>query len=194
MVIFLRLANEVHEKDPLLGDTAILEWFRQVSTPGLDRAVVAVTSLASTPAVVLGLGLAATALVWTRRRRDALFLVFCAGGTALINLGVKIIFQRDRPSLWEHIVTENSYSFPSGHAMISSAIAFSFIIIFWHTRYRWLAVGAGAAYALLIGISRLYLGVHFPSDVLAGWCVSLLWVLSMRYAFTRFGRKSSPKT
>lgn len=194
VLIFLRLANEVHEKEPLLGDTAILQWFRQFSTPGLDAVVVAITQFGSAPAVAVGLTLSLAALVWAGHRRDALFLLFCAGGTALINLFIKVIFERDRPSLWQHIVTENSYSFPSGHAMISSALALSFILIFWHTRYRWIVVGFGAAYCLLVSTSRLYLGVHFPSDVLAGWCVSLLWVLTVHHVFKRFGRKNLPNS
>ncbi|MDF2461379.1 MAG: acid phosphatase, partial [Candidatus Saccharibacteria bacterium] len=103
-------------------------------------------------------------------------VVLSVAGAALLNLLLKASFQRDRPDLWESIVTETSYSFPSGHAMASSALAFSVMLVLWETKWRWLAVAVGTIYFVLVGVSRMYLGVHFPSDVVAGWCVSLAWV------------------
>ena len=99
------------------------------------------------------------------------------GGAALLNMVLKLIFERPRPDLWEQLIIETSFSFPSGHAMASSALAFSVIAIAWNTRFRWYAVGVGVLFMLVIGFSRLYLGVHYPTDVLAGWFVSGAWVL-----------------
>jgi undecaprenyl-diphosphatase len=61
--------------------------------------------------------------------------------------------------------------------MASSVLAFTIIALLWKTRWRWPAVTLSTIYFLYIGLSRVYLGVHFPSDVLAGWCISLTWVL-----------------
>ena len=189
MMLFLWLADKIHDQEPLFGDVAILQAIHSIANPLLDSIAVAVTHLGSAPTVVAGVLLASGLLAYKHRKRQALFLLFCAGGTAAINVIFKLIFQRERPSLWTHIVTENSYSFPSGHAMISSALALSVIILCWHTRFRWIALVASCLYFLLVSGSRLYLGVHFPSDVIGGWCVSVFWVLTVHHIFARFGRK-----
>jgi undecaprenyl-diphosphatase len=74
------------------------------------------------------------------------------------------------------VITETGYSFPSGHAMLSSALILSVVFIIWKTRFRWVGVIIGAILIGLIGLSRVYLGVHFPTDIVAGWSVSFVWV------------------
>jgi membrane-associated phospholipid phosphatase len=63
--------------------------------------------------------------------------------------------------------------------MGSLAVVATLVIVLWATRWRWLALGVGGAFVLLVGLSRLYLGSHYPSDILAGWCASLAWVLGV---------------
>jgi undecaprenyl-diphosphatase len=70
--------------------------------------------------------------------------------------------------------------------MISMSLALAVVILAWKTRYRWIAVIAASLYVLLVGISRLYLGVHYPSDVLGGWCISVLWILTLYHVLARF--------
>jgi membrane-associated phospholipid phosphatase len=188
-LIFLGLAERIRGNTPFYGDVGILQAIHMTATPWLDRTAIAITTLGSAPVVIVGVLIAVGTLAYYRRLRPALFLLFSAAGTAAVNVLFKLIFHRQRPSLWQHLVNEGSYSFPSGHAMISSALALSVILLLWNTRYRWQAVAAGSAYAVLIGLSRLYLGVHYPSDVLAGWCVSLLWVVTLHQAFAYFGRR-----
>jgi undecaprenyl-diphosphatase len=188
-LVFLYLANHIKANGPLPGDIAVLNALRQLSSPTLDTAMIAITTLGSAVVVIAGVAIATGILAYLHRRRQAVFLLFSAAGTGAINIGFKYLFQRDRPSLWQQIVTENGFSFPSGHAMISSALALSVILICWNTRYRVWAIVGGSVYFLLVGLSRLYLGVHFPSDVLGGWCVSLLWILTLHYAFDHFGKR-----
>lgn len=173
---FVELADEVRDKSTLQADEAILKWVNSYASPHLDVLTVGVTQLGGFIGVsVLSVGLAL--LLWRNRKRlMALFLLLCVGGASFINLLLKAFFQRDRPQLWERLVTENSYSFPSGHAMASSAFALSMIVIFWPTRYRWLVLALASLFMLVIGLTRLYLGVHYPTDVLAGWVVSGAWV------------------
>ena len=188
-IIFLALADEVREKEPLPGDVSILTGINSFASPLLDNIFLAITALGSAFTVIVAVTAAAAAMYYLGKRRGALFLLFAAGGTALINSLFKLFFARERPELWEQLVTEPGYSFPSGHAMISSALALSVILLTWHTKYRWYAVVFGILYTLSVSISRVYLGVHFPSDIVAGWCVSVLWVLTLHHVFARFANR-----
>jgi len=196
MVLFLIIANEVRGNMPLPGDVIVLQFIRGFANPGVDTAIIFITNLGGAPVVTLGLTIACALLYLSGRRRDFSFLVFSAAGTVIINIILKLFFQRSRPDLWDRIIIENGFSFPSGHAMISSAIALSIIVICWHGRYRLATIVVGIIYFLSVGISRLYLGVHYPSDVVAGWCVSFLWVATVYFIFRKFGRikKSAPHT
>ena len=78
-------------------------------------------------------------------------------------------------------MTENGYSFHSGHAMASMALSASVIFLLWKTKYRLLAIIIGALYILTIGLTRMYLGEHYPSDILAGWLISLAWVVLVAF-------------
>lgn len=187
--IFISIANEVREKEPLPGDVGILTAIHTFTTPPLTRAMELITALGSAPFVISGVLVAVGALWYLGYRRNAVFLLFAACGTALINSVLKLFFVRDRPDLWQHLVIEHSYSFPSGHAMISSALALTVILLAWRTRYRITAVAAGVLYVLLVGVSRLYLGVHYPSDIVGGWCISILWVLTLHHIVSRYRKR-----
>src|SRR3546814_8426441 len=91
------------------------------------------------------------------------------GGSGLLTVVAKQAFARDRPSLWESIAPEHNFSFPSGHAMGSMTLAAVLVLLAWPTRWRWPVVAAMAVFVPMVGLSRVYLGVHFPSDILAGW-------------------------
>ena len=97
----------------------------------------------------------------------------------LISTVSKLIFGRARPELWESIVSESTYSFPSGHAMASMATVAALLVLYRRrSALPWIAM-AGVIYVIAIGFSRLYLGVHYPSDVLAGWAASIAWVVGI---------------
>ena len=182
--VFVELADEVREGETLPFDQKVLRAINIHASPTLDVLAVTVTQLGGLIGTsVLTLGIAV--LLWGRRmRRMATLLITGVAGAAALNLLLKAVFQRDRPHLWERLVTENSHSFPSGHAMASSALAFSLIVIYWPTRWRWPVVFAAGIYVVVIGLTRLYLGVHYPTDILAGWAVSAAWIATMVYALT----------
>jgi membrane-associated phospholipid phosphatase len=115
-------------------------------------------------------------LLWKKLPREAFFFSVCTLGAGLVNLLAKLFFGRARPDLWASIAPESDYSFPSGHAMASMAVAAALVLMLWPTRFRWLTVALGLIYVLAIGLTRLYLGVHYPTDILGGWCASLAWV------------------
>jgi undecaprenyl-diphosphatase len=105
------------------------------------------------------------------------------GGAALINFLAKQAFGRVRPELWISRVQETTYSFPSGHAMSTMAVAAALTFLLWKTRWKWLMLAGGAAFVLMVGLSRVYWGVHYPSDILAGWAASIAWVAGVKMIF-----------
>lgn len=187
VVTFIKIALETRDHAPLSEslDVRILQAIHTISTPSLDRLLVHATNFGGVAAIIFATLIAAVILFIIHKRRAMAILLSGVGGAAIINALLKMSFQRTRPSLWVPIITEKSYSFPSGHAMLSSALALSVILILWETRWRWIAVTAGTIYIVIIGFSRLYLGVHYPSDVAAGWLVSFVWLLTVKTILTK---------
>jgi undecaprenyl-diphosphatase len=115
---------------------------------------------------------AGAALTATARRREAAFLIISMAAELLLNLTLKLAFARARPPAGEALVYAGGYAFPSGHAMASATFALALTVIAWPTAWRWPALVLAAAFALLMGLSRVYLGVHWLTDVLAGWAMA----------------------
>lgn len=179
--LFLGIADEIREGDSLFFDTSLLYAIHTLSNPILDTFFLAATDAGGVVGVSVISAVSIGLFYRYGHRRQAALYAFAVGGAAIINLLLKTVFQRMRPDLWAQLVTEKSFSFPSGHAMASSAVAFSMMVIFWPTRWRWYAVTIAGFYMLAVSLSRLYLGVHYPSDVLGGWLVSAAWILVVKY-------------
>lgn len=173
--LFLLLAEDVAEKEVVAWDTRILRFAADHRTPFLNQLMQLVTDLGAT-LTLTGAALSLTALLlWKRLHREALFVVLATGGAALLNVLLKQLFQRPRPDVVTPVVTAHGFAFPSGHTMSSMALACAVVFLCWHVRwrYRWPVSLGALAFAVAVGASRVYLGVHYPSDVLAGWLVSL---------------------
>ncbi len=141
----------------------------------LDRWMLALTWLGSLAVVLPLTALVALLLVRQRRRREAGFLVLAVLGAAGLGHLVKLVVMRPRPDLfpvWTSMPAD--WSYPSAHAMQITALAVALVFVIARRRALW-AVPLGSA-VLLVGVSRLYLQVHFPSDVLAGTLAAALWV------------------
>ena len=184
--VFIKVAQEVWEDKGFGGDRAILELLHRYGSAGQDAVALWLARAGGTlwtrvveAAVLLGFLLA-------RQRRAALFFILSVGGAGALNLFAKLLLGRARPAFWVSIAPETTYSFPSGHAMGAAALALTLGVRPWPTRARLVALALGTAWALLMGWSRMYLGVHFPSDVLAGWVGSMGWVGGMHLLFDRY--------
>jgi len=185
IILFLKLAKEVAEKEHMLFDAAFLHWIHSHHNSSLDTIFLFFTTIGNPSFVIPIVFLIAGYLLYKKYYAQMLLLLFGVGGASAINLILKILFQRDRPALWHTLITETDYSFPSGHAMASSALILCLIIMVWNTKWRLPVLISGVIVIGMIGVSRLYLGVHYPSDVLAGWSISAAWVMAVTWALKR---------
>jgi undecaprenyl-diphosphatase len=185
---FEELMEVARASTPHAFDTEILLAFRQVGQPDvpigplwLQGAMRDITSLGSSVVLAL-ITVAAIAYLLLIRRPGTALLIFVAvaGGQVLSSL-LKLEVDRPRPELVSHLVNETSLSFPSGHAMLSAVTYLtlgSLAARFVHGRATKIYVLSLAVLTtVLVGISRIYLGVHWPSDVLAGWCAGFAWAM-----------------
>ena len=138
--------------------------------------------------------LLAAVLVWRRSRVTSFFLVLGFWGAVGVNLIAKEFFERVRPDLFEQLTPITNSSFPSGHAMGSWAFWLTGLFVFLRLapKASWLFGILGFIFAVAVGTSRLYLQVHYPSDVLAGWALSTAWVLGVAIWYTNGFRHLRP--
>ena len=181
VALFISLGHEVLEQEAFGFDQAILTAWSGLASPGLTRAMLFVSDTAAP--IVLVPVLLVLALLWLRRHpADWIALTVSVAGAALLNQLVKQLFERARPTLFAHLQEVGGYSFPSGHSQ--AAMAFYPVLAYLLARRvapKWripIYVAAGA-WVLLVGISRNYLEVHYPSDVLAAFAVTLPWSLAV---------------
>lgn len=195
-IAFAALAEDVKEGATLPFDTAILESINRLASPGLDAVMVAYTNFGGVVFVSAVTLLLVGLLLYRKHTYGALLVFAGVSGSALIDFVLKAIFERSRPDLWTHLISETSFSFPSGHAVASSALAACVVVLLWRTKWRIAGCIGAVVYVLSIGFSRLYLGVHYPTDILGGWLLSLIWVsvvATLIYLRLRHKGKQAPK-
>lgn len=174
---FAWLANQMLGQATLQLDDATLSYLRQYSSPTLDVVARLLSLMGSEVVSAVGVVLLAV-FAWQRRWGAAVLLVVVTGGAQLLNDVLKELFHRTRPAPVGGFIAAQEFSFPSGHAMVSAAFYFFLAYLVWRLVHGWqrgLLVGGLILLVLLIGLARLYLGVHYLSDVLAGYIVGFLW-------------------
>lgn len=181
VLVLALLALQVAMHGPVLHfDEATSAYFAAHREPGLTAAMRVVSSLHQTWKVLLATGVIAAVLAWRRQWPSVRALIVVPAGM-LLNVALKDTFQRPRPHWDAPLVQLATYSFPSGHALASTVFyGMLCAIVFAHTRARhWRALSllVAAAMILLVCFSRVYLGAHYPSDVLAGSAEGLACVL-----------------
>jgi membrane-associated phospholipid phosphatase len=177
--LFGYLATEVVEGETHV-DREVARWLHEHASPGWTDLFTAITWLGNLVTLVVVLAVAAFVLARRRRFAELQFLVLAAVGTKLLTDVFKWSFHRDRPFFPDPLASESTYSFPSGHASMSLAVygGLAFVVARRLER-RWQQVavlGSAAILVGLIGFSRLYLGVHYLSDVIAGYALALAWM------------------
>jgi undecaprenyl-diphosphatase len=181
LFLFGWIAGEMREGDTIKFDLAVRNWVHQFASPGMTRAMTAV-SLLGYDLLIVALVMALAVFAYLQWRRAAAWLAITMAGALALDLALKYAFQRPRPQPFFG-AAPHSFSFPSGHALCS----FCFYgvlagLIAARTRSKVLRVAVGvmaAALIVAIGLSRIYLGMHYPSDVIAGYLAAAVWVATL---------------
>jgi undecaprenyl-diphosphatase len=186
LVAFVGIAKVVLEGFLQPWDDQALRWMAMHRTAGLTTVAEQATALGSGVVLVVVVVVGSAFLWLTRHRHSAYLLLASFFGAWLLNMMLKDVFERPRPLVVPHLTSVASASFPSGHAMSSMAAYGAIALLVTRLedshRARLLSWGLAAVLVLAIGASRVYLGVHYPSDVLGGYAAGLAWV-----AFTAAG-------
>ncbi|MBN2016259.1 phosphatase PAP2 family protein [Candidatus Dojkabacteria bacterium] len=179
LIIFLKIAESITENETLVRiDKFLSEIVYSSRTPWLDKVMLIVTSLGSAIVLIPIIIITIAFLIKYRKFRETVVFVFTSGTTVILNVVLKYLFQRPRPQL-SPIVSEHFYSFPSGHAM--NSFVFYAVITFLVFSFckkkvnKFFFFLLSLIIVLLIGFSRVYLGVHYPSDIIGGY-LGGLWV------------------
>jgi undecaprenyl-diphosphatase len=186
---FLELADEVREGATSDFDRAVLVALRQPGDPStpigpeaLQRVVRDITALGSAAVLTLLTLLVAGWLGIRRKWNLVALLLVSVGGATLLSMTMKVFFDRERPDLAFRLMSTSDLSFPSGHSTLSAATFLTIGLLLSASsasrREKVYYMGWAVFLTVLVGLSRLYLGVHFPTDVLAGWCIGTAWALA----------------
>ena len=185
---FIELLDEVSEGETRTVDEAILLGFRvpgdpadPIGAPWFEEAMRDITALGSAPALVIAVLAVVGFLLLAKAWRPAIFTLAASGGGIILSSLLKYTVDRPRPDLVPHGNLIYTSSFPSGHSMMSAVVYLTLAALvarlIERRRLKGYALGVAIILTFLVGLSRIYLGVHWPSDVLAGWSAGAAWAL-----------------
>ncbi|WP_337099178.1 phosphatase PAP2 family protein [Paenibacillus sp. YIM B09110] len=179
--LFIGLASLVGQQQIAVFDDHVAHYIQGFHSDSNTAIMKGVTTAGSGLYVVLIIGVIVITLFVIGYRRELFFFVGTIVGSSLLNVVLKLLFQRTRPDM-NRIIDAAGYSFPSGHSMSAFTLYGLTIYFLWkHIRHIWLRIAAlaiGIGMILMIGISRIYLGVHYPSDVIGGYLMSSVWLFA----------------
>lgn len=199
LFLFVEIAGEVTGGDTADFDHAVIEWLRPYEDPSQPRGPVwlkevarDITALGSTAVLTLLVVLVSIHLALSQRIRLVIVLLVATLGATFLSEGMKRFFDRERPHKDYQLTEVASMSFPSGHSTLAAATYLTLALMLSATtsrrRIKIFLLGAGLFLTVLIGLSRIYLGVHFPIDVAAGWCMGAGWAFACALVARRIRR------
>jgi membrane-associated phospholipid phosphatase len=185
LIFFGWLADQALEGDARRFDDATRAAVHQFATPLLTAIMRGFSFVGSTIALTIGTIFVVVRFVMRKWKREAKLFALTMAGAALLNITLKLAFKRPRPVPFFNLSAPETYSFPSGHSL-TSAVFFGALAAILTARIKskrvrlaiWIV---STAMFLLIGLSRIYLGVHYTTDVIAGFAAALIWILVVRF-------------
>jgi undecaprenyl-diphosphatase len=197
LLVFINLAGEVIEGDTQAFDTKILRALRSpgdpskpIGPPWVEESLFDLSALGGPTVLALVVLAAIGFLLLQTRYRTALFVAITSCGGEVVNTAMKHVFNRPRPTVVPHLREVFSTSFPSGHAMESAIVYLTLGTILMRVADSRLTkaycLGIAILLTVLVGMSRVYLGVHYPTDVLGGWIIGFAWASICWLAEERF--------
>ncbi len=191
---FGAIAEELLEGDTGY-DQRLADWLHGHATESRTDVFQVVTWIGNFT-TLLAVTLLAVGIFWRRgERTDAVFVALAFVGAQVLSTGMKLGFQRERPFFPDPLSTESTYSFPSGHSLVSLAVFGSIALVLARRLrsrdVRVLFLGGAGLLVAAIGFSRLYLGVHFLTDVLAGFAAGTAWLALLYLALEARSRYTS---
>jgi undecaprenyl-diphosphatase len=192
-LVFSFLAYTISAKEILQFDTAIITFIQGVESPGLTAVMKILSIIGDTPVVII-LSLVVLFFLYKvlKHRSELVLFVVALSGSAILNLLLKYFFQRTRPEI-HRLVEIEGYSFPSGHAMNACTVYTIIAFLLWHNiatkTGRTILIILSTIMILSIGISRIYLGVHYPSDIFGGYLASGFWITIAIWYFQKYQDK-----
>lgn len=199
---FVRIADWVKDQDIQGFDETVLRGLRNPDNPSVPigprwvgDVARNITALGSVPVLML-LVISVSGFLYLLGKRHAMvFLILCVVGGVILTVVLKEGFDRARPDIVPKLEAVTSASFPSGHSMMSAVVYLTLSVmvagVFASMRVRVYVICVAVAVSLLVGLSRMFLGVHYPSDVLAGWTVGFGWSISCWIAAKILQRKGT---
>lgn len=189
-LILIKTIDEVVENETDWFDHRIVEWIASVHAPGWVEEIMRDCTALGGIFVLSLVSLAVIIYLYARRQFHAVVLVLVAViGALLLSVTLKGFFHRDRPTILEHKSFVMTSSFPSGHAMLSAAVWLTLGVMLARLENSpWLKayfIGLALFISFAVGISRVWLGVHWPTDVIAGWTTGSIWAV-LCYFLTRY--------
>lgn len=201
IMTFVEIADDMTEADGQAFDQMVLHWMQPVAGEPrgpwwLHEAAADLTSLGGISVLTLFAVVALGFLLILRKRLSALLLVVGLLGGVGLSEGLKALFERARPPAAYQAVETLNASFPSGHALLSTVFYLTVAVMmtraFPRKRLKAWVLGVGMVFAMMVGLTRVYLGAHWASDVLAGWSVGAAWAMALwlvSYAVERRQRR-----
>ena len=193
LIFFSWLTDEVLEGDSVQFDEFTRAAVHQIASPMMTAVMRFLSFIGST--IVLTIGTAIVVIWFATRKwgREAKLFAATMIGAALLNITLKLTFKRARPTPFFDLTPPETYSFPSGHSL-TSAVFFGALAAIWTARIKskrtrvivWIVC---TSMFMLIGFSRIYLGVHHTTDVIAGFAAALIWILVVRFVEMELARR-----
>lgn len=177
LFVLIFIVVRVHAASLL--DARVVEAFANARTPTVTVFMNAVTSVGNAFAIILIVSCATLAFLFTKRHKSlALGLVLAVLGAKATEVLLKILIERDRPDTYA-LFHLDTYSFPSGHATATAALFgyLGLVLVDLYPQWRLSITILAGVLILLVGVSRIYLGVHYPSDIIGGYLVGAVWIL-----------------